>query len=413
MPSRRRHTPARGRENRIAYGAERVAVSIADAAIALGVAASRPFRRPPAPLPLEKDRAWHVLVLRLDRIGDVTMTLPALSDLRAAWPRARIRLAAGRWSAPIAKRAPVDEVLEWNAPWVGRRAEGADTWSQLIRKARGLAPPDVAIDLSCDPRANLLLWLSRASVRIGYANGGLGSLLTHALPFDETVSWLEESRLAVERVCGTARSGTLALVTGAERLAARQRLVDRGASASGPIVVVHPSGGRPIKQWSLEKWSEVARRLRDAYGATIVVTGSAADAALAHPILAAVGAGACDLTGRLSLDETLGLVSAVDLFLSPDTGPMHLACAVDTPSVTVFGPSDPRRYFSGGSGAPGTRHVVVRKDLWCSPCNLIRRPPRECLYPSGPECLSLVTVDDVFAEAARLLDAAGFRQVWP
>jgi len=87
---------------------------------------------------------------------------------------------------------------------------------------------------------------------------------------------------------------------------------------------------------------------------------------------------------------------------------MHVACAVGTPSVSVFGPSDPRRYFSGGRGAPGTRHVVVRADLWCAPCNLIRRPPEECLGPKGPECLRMVTVEAVHAEAARLLAAAGF-----
>ncbi|HEV7503040.1 MAG TPA: hypothetical protein VGQ33_23640, partial [Vicinamibacteria bacterium] len=65
------------------------------------------------------------------------------------------------------------------------------------------------------------------------------------------------------------------------------------------------------------------------------------------------------------------------------------------------------RYFSGGTGDAGTRHVVVRADLWCAPCNLIRRPPAECLGPDGPECLRLVTADAVHAEAARLLTAGG------
>jgi ADP-heptose:LPS heptosyltransferase len=84
---------------------------------------------------------------------------------------------------------------------------------------------------------------------------------------------------------------------------------------------------------------------------------------------------------------------------------MHMACAVDTPSVTVFGPSDPVRYFSGGSGEPGSRHVVVRAELWCSPCNLIRKPPEECAGPEPPECLRLVSVDAVYDAAARLLRA--------
>jgi len=110
-----------------------------------------------------------------------------------------------------------------------------------------------------------------------------------------------------------------------------------------------------------------------------------------------------DLTGRLDVRETMALVAGLDLFLSPDTSTMHMACAVGTPSVTVFGPSDPARYFSGR----GPRHVVVRADLWCAPCNLIRKPPEECAGPGPPECLRLVGAHEVYAHAERLLREVG------
>jgi ADP-heptose:LPS heptosyltransferase len=86
---------------------------------------------------------------------------------------------------------------------------------------------------------------------------------------------------------------------------------------------------------------------------------------------------------------------------------MHMACAVDTPSVSVFGPSDPVRYFSGGSGAAGSRHVVVRHELWCSPCNLIRLPPEECRLAATPECLEGVSVEAVAVAAEALLERGG------
>ena len=86
-----------------------------------------------------------------------------------------------------------------------------------------------------------------------------------------------------------------------------------------------------------------------------------------------------------------------------DTGPMHMACAAGTPSVAVFGPSAAERYFSGALSPRPDRHVVVRRELWCAPCNLNRRPPEECVADVTPECLRLVTADDVLAEAARLL----------
>src|SRR5262249_6140478 len=158
----------------------------------------------------------------------------------------------------------------------------------------------------------------------------------------------------------------------------------------------------------LARWREVAARLQREFGAAVVLTGTAADRPLAQAVAEGLPSPALDLTGRLALMETVSLLGALDLFLSSDTGPMHMACAVGTPSVSVFGPSDARRYFSGGTGASGQRHVVVRADLWCAPCNLIRRPPAECLGAEGPECLRLVGVEAVHAEATRLLAAAGF-----
>ena len=166
-----------------------------------------------------------------------------------------------------------------------------------------------------------------------------------------------------------------------------------------------------MKQWGLERWATVASRLQRELGATILVTGSAADRALAERLGQELARKPVDLSGRLTLREALSVIANLDLFLSPDTGPMHMACAVDTPSVSVFGPSDPVRYFSGGDpvpgGRPGSRHVVIRSDLWCSPCNQIRRPPRECSGTEGPECLRLVTAEEVGVAAVRLLRERG------
>src|SRR6185503_254148 len=223
-------------------------------------------------------------------------------------------------------------------------------------------PPELALDLQGDVRGNILMAMSGARARVGYANSGGAWLLTHVVDLDETVSFVEQNRRAVDRVTGGRRAGVpMTLLTAEERAEAERRLVDSGL-ASRPRVGIHPSGGRRIKQWDVTRWAEVGRRLHRDHGAAIVVTGSAADAELGRTLAAAVP-GALDLTGRLSLMETLGVIGALDLFLSPDTGTMHMACAVGTPSVSVFGPSDAGRYFSGGTGESGTRHVVVRAAL--------------------------------------------------
>jgi heptosyltransferase-2/heptosyltransferase-3 len=404
MPRRQRWQPVRGTGNRVYDTRERLLLGLLDApGRALAALRGGIAQAPPDPSSVRE-----VLVLRLDRIGDVTMSLPALADLRAALPEARIRLAVGRWSEEIARSAPVDEVLVWSAPWVGRPQEGAEGTRALFARARALGADglDLAIDLQGDVRANLLLWATRARHRVGYANTGGAYLLHQVVALDETVSWVEQNRRAVAAAVGRAPGALHAdPATEADRAAGRRVLEEAGLLGRGPLVGIHPSGGRRIKQWDVAHWAEVAARLEAQFGAGVLLTGSAADRDLAASVKSRVPA-AVDLSGRLGLRETLGVLAGLDLFLSPDTGPMHLACAVGTPSVSVFGPSDPVRYFSGGGSG---RHLVVRRELWCSPCNLIRRPPAECDTAEGPECLRLVTVDEVHAAAVRLLeDVSGF-----
>jgi ADP-heptose:LPS heptosyltransferase len=408
MPRRQRWSPVKGTGTRVADPFERALVAAADLPLRL-------FGRAPAldAAPLDPAAVREVLVLRLDRIGDLLMSLPALADLRRAYPHARIRLAVGRWSEEIARRAPVDEVLVWSAPWVGRAREGAESRRALWRKAIALRRPrlDLAIDLQGDVRAAWLMALTRARERVGYANTGGARLLTRVVPLDETVSWVEQNRRAVAAAAGpAAREGAarVDLLTQADRTRAREILRAHRLEGRRPLVGLHPSGGRPIKQWGLGRWREVAARLQREFGAAIVLTGTAADRTLAEEVARGLDGDVRDLAGQLALAETLAVIGAFDLFLSADTGPMHMAAAVGTPSVSVFGPSDAGRYFSGGTGAAGTRHVVVQPDLWCAPCNLIRRPPRECLGSEGPECLRLVTTAEVHAAAARLLVEGGF-----
>jgi ADP-heptose:LPS heptosyltransferase len=409
MPRRRRWTPVKGTSSRIYDPGERLLLGAVDMPGRLVAGAWRRARVRPPPGPLDPSSIHEVLVLRLDRIGDVIMSLPALADLRSALPHARIRLAVGRWSADIARTAPVDQILVWSAPWVGRASEGADGFADLLRQARSLKKErlDLAIDLQGDVRAALLLRLTGARHRVGYANTGGSWLLTHVVPLDETVSWVEQNRRAVASVVAPAAGPPVDLLTEEERGFGRRLVADLGLASRRPLVAVHPGGGRAVKQWDLGRWAEVARRLQREFHATILLTGSEADRPLAQELSRGLSFPPVDLTGRLGLREMVALLAELDLFLSPDTGPMHAACAVGTPSVAVFGPSDPARYFSGGTGESGRRHVVVRAELWCSPCNLIRKPPAECDDGAPPECLRRVGVDDVHREAARLLREVG------
>jgi ADP-heptose:LPS heptosyltransferase len=407
MPRRQRWTPVRGTGNRISDPWERALLGALDlpgrAAFALGRLLGLPRER------IDPGSIRDVLVLRLDRIGDLLMSFPALAGLRERLPEARIRLAVGRWSEDIARTAPVDEVLLWSAPWAGRASEGAESFHGLARKAIALRKdrPELAIDLQGDVRASILMALTGARLRVGYGNTGGAYLLTHVVPLDETVSWVDQNRRAISHVLGGIPEGSIDPLTAADKDFAQRLLENLSLGGRRPLVGIHPSGGRRIKQWDVLRFQELGRRLQGQFGATLLITGSEADRPLASLLARGMPSRPLDFTGRLSVRETMALIATLDLFLSCDTGPMHMACAVGTPSVSIFGPSDPGRYFSGGPGTPGSRHVVVRADLWCSPCNLIRRPPEECDTASPPECLRLVAVDEVQNAAARLLKEVG------
>src|SRR5687767_12015620 len=125
MSRRQRWTPVKGTANRIYDPVERIALGALDLAGRALFAGLGPFGFGRSPRPPAPDEIREGLVLRLDRIGDAVMCQPAIHDLRAAMPKARLRLAVGQWSEPIARTFPVDEVLVWSAPWVGRKEEGA------------------------------------------------------------------------------------------------------------------------------------------------------------------------------------------------------------------------------------------------------------------------------------------------
>ena len=182
--------------------------------------------------------------------------------------------------------------------------------------------------------------------------------------------------------------------------AARHEAARLLADAGAPLIGVHAGGGRAVKQWPVERFGDVAWRLIEQRTATIVLTGSAADRPLIDAVKQTLPPGrVIDLGGSVDLPTLAAVVARLDLLVTGDTGPMHLAHAAGTPIVAVFGPSDPARYAPRG---PYDR--VVRVDLPCSPCNRIRLPPARCTGHT-PDCLAFIDADSVFTAAVSVLDA--------
>ena len=374
---------------------ERALVATVDRALAGLSAMARPFRqrRPPhAPK--------RILILRLERIGDLLMTLPAIADVRAFAPAAAIDLVVGSWNADLARAIdPVTRVVCLDASWLAREAAGSSVLP-LIAAARGWrdAHYDLAINFEPDIRGNFVVAASGAAWTAGYRSGGGGPLLDVALDFDTRAHTSDNARRLVATVFNSAipaeQPPTLVVPSQAHEQASRI-LMDAGQ----PLIGVHVSGGRAIKQWPVERFGDVARRLAEQLGATIVLSGTATDRAMVQAVKQTLPPRhVIDVAGQADLLTLAGVIERLDLLVTGDTGPMHLAVAVGTPVVAVFGPSDPARYAPRG---PFDR--VVRVDLPCSPCNRIRLPPARCVGHT-PDCLESIPVNEVFHAAVGVVD---------
>jgi ADP-heptose:LPS heptosyltransferase len=342
----------------------------------------------------------RILLLRLERIGDLLMSASAIEAVRSLAPTAAIDLVVGSWNVDVARcLRGIDRVETLDAPWLARGAV-ASAPAALARRAWAWRARryDLAINFEGDIRSHALLALAGVPARVGFDMAGGGPLLTRRVehrPSEHTA--INAARL-VETAFDTSAPEArvpFRLAVPAAAHARAETLVPAGQR----LVAVHASGGRPIKQWDVDRFAAVAARLGVEHAATIVLTGAPGDEAIVEQLKRALPPRVplVDLSGSADLLTLAAVLERCALLVTGDTGPMHVAAAVGTPIAAVFGPSIPARY------APrGVAHQIVRIDLPCAPCNRIRLPPARC-QGHTPDCLAGVTVDAVYEAAAALL----------
>lgn len=372
---------------------ERALVGLADLALTplrLG------GRRRPAGAPS------RVLLLRLERIGDLLMTHEAITLARRLWPAAEIDLAVGSWNAPLARLIPeVSSLHVLDVPWLAREGTGL-AWPALIARARAWRSRgyDLVINFEPDIRSNFLAWQSGAPRRAGYWTAGGGAFLTDALAYDPAAHVAANARQLLAHLDARALSLpplSPRLVVDASSEATVATTLS-GVPSTHRLIGLHVSGGRESKQWHLARFAEVGRRLAQERDVTLVLTGGPGDRPLVDRVKADLGSTpVIDTAGALDLPASAALLSRLTMLITGDTGPMHLAASVGTPVIALFGPSDPRRY-----GPLATHQQILRVQLPCSPCGQVRLPPERC-RGHVPDCMDGITVAAVVDAAQRWL----------
>ena len=338
----------------------------------------------------------RVLLLRLERIGDLLMVLDAIRDARAAWPDAEIDLAVGSWNRAAgaadsghhahrhARRAVA------GARRSRRDVAGADRPRARLARAQ-LRPRDQLrarhpqqLPRVADGRAAAVRLLDRRRRRV--PDGRAGVRAARARRRERAAAGRARGRPDRRRVAGAGAPAAAARCRRPKPSRRRRALL---AGAARPLVGVHASGGRDRNSgtsigsprsaggWPIARRDDRADRL-----------GGRSAARRCGAIAAWPARASSTPAARLDLPALAALLARLDVLVTGDTGPMHLAAAMGTPVVALFGPSAPWRY-----GPLAARQRVLRVDLPCSPCGQVRLPPERC-RGHVPDCMDGIQVDD-------------------
>ncbi len=349
----------------------------------------------------------RILIVRLSAMGDVIHVLPALRCLRHHYPYARISwLVEDRVAGLLDGHPDLDEVIFFpRKRWregigILGPLQAINTVSSVYRFFRDELRAkafDMAIDFQGNLKSGVLTYLSGAPVRIGFAKGHCreyNHLFTtrHITPPKEKKHRVEKnlSLLAAVDVKPRYERSTINVLP-EDRDYITQSLAGY-KDRSGPLVVIHPgtSDFGAYKRWPVEAFVNLGDRLVGEMGAQVVVTWGPDELDVAKEIVSAMKKGGHLAPKTANLAQLASIIGLSDLFISADTGPMHIASVLGVPQVAIFGPKDPEIY-----GPYNERAAVVRKDVDCSPCT-----KRTC---EDPFCITDIVPEEVFDAASGLL----------
>jgi lipopolysaccharide heptosyltransferase II len=358
-------------------------------------AALRIDKRQPERAELGTPAIKRILAVSCTAIGDTLMSTPALRSLRLAYPDAHIALLVNPpYASLFATNPDINQQIPYDGRWKG-------FWRMALKLRRERFDL-VAILHGNDPQATPLAYLSGARWRFKLPNTSrFRFLLTnHA----DVKTWADfghgiEQRLAVAKLAGgaaTDRTMTLP-VDPAAATKLNQRLADSwGIGAQDVVLGFQPGASTTSRRWPAERYAELGHRLLARYpNLRIVITGSPAERELAGRIAGQIGSERVAVTaGEVPLAEMPALVHRFAALVTPDTGIMHMAVAVDTPVVAMFAAA---HHSGSGPVQQLERHTIIQKWRTCDPCL-----GKRCPYPA-PLCMDNISVDEMETACHRYL----------
>ncbi len=343
----------------------------------------------------------RILLIRPDHLGDVLLTTPALYALREVNPYTEIHALVGPWSADaIAAYPEIDLALTLVFPGFSR--EPKENWRspyqlalQTAGRLRKIGYSSAIIFRPDHWWGALVAKLAGIPERIGYNLPDVAPFLTQAIEHrPEHVVW--QSLRLIEPWTGELPASKIVYRFPVDPVSegyVNGYLQEWGIAPDQPIICIHPGTGTWVKHWLEERWADAADTLADQLEAAVVFTGGDHELALVRRIASQMHRRACIMAGDTRIGQLAAVFKRAKVVLGPDSGPLHLAAAVGTPTVSLFGPADPQEF---GPWGPPRKHLVLGSDIGCRPCRVLDWGADS---PEFHPCVRDITL-------ARVLDAA-------
>lgn len=338
----------------------------------------------------------RILIIKLRQVGDVLLTVPTIRAVREHYPRAYIAVLVSAGTETMLTGNPLlDEVMVFDrANWRGnlfQRAKNEIAFILKIRKQKF----DLAIDLTSGDRAAIISFLSGARYRVAADPKGKGFFgkrffYTHKKRFENARSHIVEQNLDVVRQIGidTMERSVFIIIPEEDRSSAQTLFEQYAVSDQALKVHIHSTSRWLFKCWRDDAMASLIDSLSEKYGTQVILTCGPASIEMekARKIFDMARHKPIDLIGKTTLKQLAAISQRCDLFIGVDAAPMHIAAAVGTPVVAIFGPSGEFNWGPWGEG-----HTVIAKEMPCRPCG-----QAGCDNSKRSECLETLSVEEVW-----------------
>lgn len=324
-------------------------------------------------------------------IGDVVLSFPALENLRRNLPQAQIWIAARE---EVQDLYPSFDFVKGIMP-----LSGINNLKNLREASKKIKEYDfdIGLLLTNSFSSALLFFLAKIPQRWGYSRDNRGFLLTKGVPFknqDEPASHQVNYYLNLISGLGFQTSDPELVLPPSpkEKEWVKNKLSALGYDPKKPLVILNPGAYYgPAKRWPASRFADLASMLQEKNMAQILIVGSAEEVEMAESIASSMTKRPINMTGKTTLRQLAELISLADLFITNDSGPMHITNALRVPLVAIFGPTDPR--VTGPFHQPA---AVIKKEVLCWPCSY-----RKC--PFDHRCMTEIETEEIFTASQNFL----------